>query len=186
MQKTIKSYHPLRIGIHWLTLMLLIAVYTLIELRELYPKGSDPREAMKTWHSMLGLAILGLVFMRLVLRGLYEAPPIEPLLPAWQNLLAEVMHVTLYAFLIVMPMLGWLMLSAKGKAIPFFGLELPPLIPPDKALGKSIESVHATLGIIGYYLIALHALAGLFHHYVMHDNTLRRMLPAPGHSKLAA
>jgi cytochrome b561 len=63
-------------------------------------------------------------------------------------------------------------------------LELPPLIPADKALGKSIENIHARLGTIGYYLIALHALAGLFHHYVMHDNTLRRMLP--GRSKSAA
>ncbi len=184
MQKTFKSYHPLRIGIHWFTLILLIVVYALIELRELYPKGSDPREAMKAWHSMLGLVILGLVFVRLVLRTLYKAPPIEPPLPVWQDLPAQLMHVTLYVFLIVMPLLGWLMLSAKGKTVPFFGLELPPLIPADKALGKSIENIHARLGTIGYYLIALHALAGLFHHYVMHDNTLRRMLP--GRSKSAA
>jgi superoxide oxidase len=35
------------IGLHWLMLLLIAAVYACIELREIYPKGSDPREALK-------------------------------------------------------------------------------------------------------------------------------------------
>jgi len=42
------------IGPHWLTLLILIAVYTCINLTEFFSKGSDPREALKTWHFMLG------------------------------------------------------------------------------------------------------------------------------------
>jgi len=30
---------------------------------------------------------------------------------------------------------------------------------------------------VGYFLFSLHAAAALFHHYVVRDNTLRRMLP---------
>lgn len=69
------------------------------------------------------------------------------------------------------------MLSAAGKPIPFFGLELPALTNENKELSKSIKEIHATAGTVGYYLIGLHAFAGLFHHYVMRDNTLIRMLP---------
>jgi cytochrome b561 len=29
---------------------------------------------------------------------------------------------------------------------------------------------------VGYWLIGLHAAAALFHHYVLRDDTLRRML----------
>jgi cytochrome b561 len=76
-----------------------------------------------------------------------------------------------------MPLLGWLMMSAKGKAVPFFGLQLPALIAPDKALAHNFEDIHEAVGVIGYYLIGLHAGAALFHHYLMRDNTLRRMLP---------
>ena len=47
------------IALHWLMAILLVAVYLLIELRELYPKGSDPREAMKAWHFMLGMTVFG-------------------------------------------------------------------------------------------------------------------------------
>jgi len=174
---TNSHYHPLAIGAHWLTLILMIAIYALIELRGLFPKGSDPREAMKTWHAMLGLTVFGIVFLRLAARSLFRTPPIEPTPPAWQLFLAHAMHATLYAFLITMPLLGWLVLSANGKPIPFFGLDLPALISTDKELGKNIEKVHEVIGNIGYFLIGLHALAGLYHHYFMHDNTLRRMSP---------
>ncbi len=170
-------YHPLSIGVHWLTLLLLIAVYALIELRELYPKDSDPREMMKLWHNMLGLAVFGLVFVRLALHFMYTTPPITPAPPAWQQSMAATMHLALYAFLIVMPLLGWLTLSAKGKPIPFFGLELPALIGVDKPLAKNLEEIHETIGTIGYYLIGAHAAAALFHHYLMRDDTLVRMLP---------
>jgi len=79
--------------------------------------------------------------------------------------------------MLAMPLLGWLILSSADATIPFYGLELPALVAPDKALAEQIEEVHETIGTIGYFLIGLHALAALFHHYVVKDNTLRRMLP---------
>lgn len=173
-------YHPLSIGAHWLTLALLIAVYALIELREFFPKGSDPREAMKNWHFMLGLAVLALTCVRLPLRALFRVSPIDPAPPPWQMRAAAALHLALYAFLIVMPLLGWLVLSAKDKPVPLFGLYLPALIAPDKALAKNFEELHEVIGTLGYYLIGLHALAALFHHYFMRDDTLRRMLPRRG------
>jgi cytochrome b561 len=170
-------YHILSIAGHWLTLALLVAVYALILLRELYPKGSDPREAMKMWHFMLGLTVFGLVGIRMLLRLMFRAPPITPPPPAWQRALAAAMHLALYLFLIVMPLLGWLTLSAKGAPIPFFGLQLPPLVGQDEALGHSLQEIHETIGTLGYYLVGLHAAAALFHHYFMSDDTLLRMLP---------
>lgn len=175
-----QRYHSLSISLHWLTFLLLIAVYSLIELRGIYPRGSDAREAMKAWHFMSGIIVFGLVLLRVILRIAFKAPPVEPPLPAWQRLLAAGMHIALYAFLIVMPVLGWLTLSAQDKAIPFFGLELPALIAPNEDLGERFEEIHETIGTVGYYLIGLHALAALIHHYFMRDNTLRRMLPARG------
>ncbi len=78
-------------------------------------------------------------------------------------------------WMIVLPLLGWVMLSAEGKAIPFFGLQLPALLGANEALAERTKEVHETLATLGYFLIGLHALAALFHHYVRRDNTLRRM-----------
>ncbi len=54
---------------------------------------------------------------------------------------------------------------------------MPPLISPDKPLAKWLQEIHATAGTVGYWLIGLHAAAGLAHHYFWKDDTLRRMLP---------
>lgn len=175
-------YHVLSIAAHWLTLVLLVAVYALILLREVYPKDSDPRELMKTWHFMLGLTIFGMVAIRLLLRLMFRAPPITPVPPMTLRLFAATMNVALYAFLIVMPLLGWLTLSAKGVPIPFFGLHLPALVGPDAALSRDLKEIHETIGTVGYYLVGIHAAAALFHHYFMCDDTLLRILPRARHT----
>jgi cytochrome b561 len=180
-KNTTDRYGSLSIGMHWLMLLLLVAVYACIELREFYPRGSDLREGLKTWHFMLGLGVFALVFVRLAIRLVSgPTPPIRPAPPVWQERLAALMHLALYAFLIAMPLLGWLTLSASDKPVPFFGLQLPALLGADKALADSLKEIHETIGTVGYYLVGLHALAALVHHYVNRDNTLRRMLPGRG------
>ncbi len=74
-----------------------------------------------------------------------------------------------------------MILSGEAKVIPFwFGLELPPLIAPNKEVAETVEEVHETFGKIGYFLIGLHALVAIAHHYLRRDNTLVRMLPPFG------
>ncbi len=170
-------YGSLSIGLHWLVLLIFIGLYACTELRTLYPKGSELRELLKSWHYMLGLVVFLLVWLRLAARVSGPTPDIAPSPPAYQQWAAKALHLALYLLMIVMPLLGWLALSAAGKHIPFFGLELPPLIGANKALVDPIEEVHETIGNIGYFLIGLHAAAALYHHYFAHDNTLTRMLP---------
>jgi len=170
-------YGSLSIGIHWLMLLLFIAVYACIELRVLYPKGSDLREALKTWHFMLGMLVFVLVWLRLVARLSGPTPGIRPEPPNWQQLSAKLLHLALYVLMIAMPVTGWLLLSATGKPIPFFGLQLPALIGENKELASQLKEIHEVGGTIGYYLIGLHAAAALYHHYFVRDNTLSRMLP---------
>src|SRR5690606_12861692 len=155
------------------TLALLIAVYACILLRELYPRGSDVREALKMWHFMLGLTVFFLVWVRVSARLIAKTPPIVPAAPKWQLIIANVVEFALYALMIALPVLGWVTLSAEGKTIPFFGLHLPALVSENKALAERTEEIHVTIATIGYFLIGLHAAAALFHHYVQRDNTLR-------------
>lgn len=176
-KNTTIRYGSISVGIHWLMLLLFIAVYASIELRTFFPKGSDPREALKVWHFMLGLLVFVLVWPRIAARFLEADPAIEPAPAQWELLSAKLMHVALYAFMVAMPLLGWLLLSASGKPIPFFGLELPALIDKNKDAANLLKELHETMGTAGYYLIGLHAAAAFYHHYVKRDNTLLRMLP---------
>lgn len=173
----VHRYGSLSIALHWLMLLLLVAVYACIELRELFPKGSDPREALKTWHFMLGLSVFVLVWLRLALHLSGPVPGIVPEPSRWMRLSGTLMHIALYVLMIGLPLFGWLMLSASGKPIPFFGLELPALVGKNKELADLFKEIHETGATAGYILVGLHAAAALFHHYVVRDDTLRRMLP---------
>ncbi|HLT04498.1 MAG TPA: cytochrome b [Pseudomonas sp.] len=166
-------YSPMSIGLHWLMLLLMAAVYATIELKGNFPKGSETRELLKQWHFMLGLSVFALVWLRLLARRLKPVPA----LPGWQERLARLMHLALYGLMIALPLLGWLTLSAAGKPIPFFGLELPALLAADPERARQLKALHEVLGQVGYGLIGLHAAAALLHHYVLRDDTLRRMLP---------
>jgi len=177
-RNTASRYGSLSIGLHWLMLLLIAAVYACIELRGNFPKGSDLREGLKTWHFMLGLSVLVLAFVRVAVHFIGTVPRIEPDPPKWQSLFAKLMHVALYALMFGMPLLGWLTLSAEGKLVPFFGLQLPSLVGESKSVAGWAKEFHETGGTVGYFLIGLHAAAALFHHYVVRDNTLRRMLPS--------
>lgn len=177
-KNTAGRYGSLSISIHWLMLLLLIAVYAASNLHEIAAKGSVLRAELELWHFMLGLSVFALVAVRLVIRWRAgSAPAIMPAIPYWQHQLAQAMHIALYVFMISMPLLGWLAVSAKGDSILFFGTQLPLLIGRDKALYSTLKEIHETIGTIGYYLIGLHAAAALYHHYVTRDNTLLRILP---------
>lgn len=177
-RKTADRYHLASITLHWLMLALFVGVYASINLRELFDKGSVPREALKSLHFMLGLVMFGLVWLRLAMRAIYPSPRPQSAPSQWQAMAAKLAHLALYAIMIGMPLLGWLALSAAGKPIPFFGLELPALIGPDKALAGQFKEIHEVVGTAGYFLIGAHAAAALFHHYIQRDNTLRSMWPA--------
>ena len=176
-KNTDTRYSTVSIALHWLMLVLLAVVYACIELRGIFPKGSGGRTLIKEAHFMLGLTVFVLVWLRLFARTLGVAPKILPSPPDWQMLLSRLMHWALYVFMIVMPILGWLITSAEGHQVMFYGVDLPLLIGEDKALAKQLEGWHVLGGTIGYWLIGLHAVAGLYHHYFVRDNTLVRMLP---------
>lgn len=129
-------------------------------------------------HRSFGALILALTGARILWRLYSPPPPPVPGLPRWQERAAAVMHGLLYVFLFAMPLLGWAGTSAFPARIMVFGLfELPPLIAPNRELSALLLEIHEGVGIALCLLIAGHAGAALYHHFVRKDDTLRRMLP---------
>ncbi|MGH8386288.1 MAG: cytochrome b [Pseudomonas sp.] len=175
-KSTPHRYARLSITLHWLMLALFVGVYGCIELKGLLPRGGHLRSLFLGLHGVFGVSIFVLVWVRLLAR-LTPRPPITPTPPAWQTGLSHLMHLALYVLMIATPALGWLMLSAAGKPMPYFDFSLPLPMAVDTDMVKQFKHWHRLLGSAGYWLIGMHAAAGLFHHYYVRDNTLRRMLP---------
>ncbi|HZX76083.1 cytochrome b [Lysobacter sp.] len=165
-------------ALHWLTALLILAAYLAIEQRGLFARGTPARTAMVQAHFWFGLCVFAFALWRVTLRMRHRMPAVSPPLPVWQAVPAGLLHVALYAFLLVMPVLGLLTVWADGKAVqvPLTSFVLPALIAPDTVLAGRLEDLHGGIGECFYWVIGLHVLAALYHHYVRRDDTLRRML----------
>lgn len=129
-------------------------------------------------HKAVGVTILVLTVARIGWRFAHPAPPLPAHMPAWERLAANASHFVLYAFMLIMPLSGWAMVSgAKRRPLEWFGLFDIPYLPVSDGVAGLGHEVHELLGWGFVALILLHAGAALRHHFLLRDNVLVRMLP---------
>ncbi|WP_277972150.1 cytochrome b561 [Pantoea agglomerans] len=173
----LKKYARSQILFHWLTVLLLIVAYATIELRGLADKGTWQRNAVIITHFSAGFCVLIFMVARIYLRSRKSTPSITPPVARWQTGISHLVHTLLYVLFIILPVLGLTSRYLRGKEWLLFGLNMPVATPPEPATASMLINWHETLAPLGYWLIGLHALAAIFHHYFLRDNTLRRMMP---------
>ena len=171
-------YDAVAIAFHWLMFVLVAVAYAAIELRGFTDKGTAARMVAMEVHKWSGALVLALIVPRLLWRAVRGAPAPESY-PRLGQLAGAAVHGLLYLFLVAQPVLGILMMNAAGRELmlPGTGIGLPPLISPDAGLKDLLGEIHEIIGKAFYLVIGLHAMAALFHHYMLGDNTMRRMLP---------
>lgn len=173
-----KRYSQWQIALHWITLLLIIIGYTTIEIKGYFVDDDDTYLMLRTLHFNVGVFIWLCMGIRILLRFIKPTPPIVPVLNPWQQKMAAGMHIALYVCFFTMPILGVLIHYFNGASWSLLGMDVSGLSPAMRPIGRTIKSIHENLGTIGYYLIGLHTMAALYHHYIQKDNTLIRMLQA--------
>jgi cytochrome b561 len=174
-------------ALHWLVAALVIAQLGLglrIGVLDMYDPGDV--ESYKQWiplHKSVGLTILLLMLLRLFVRRRNGVPRLPASTPAWQARAAHLVHASLYALLILQPVLGYLQSAAYGATTRFYGLFAVPNVlpaawqrPQSDVLRLAAQDAHRLVGILIALLVALHVLGALKHHFIDRDVVLRRML----------
>lgn len=159
--------------LHWLIALL---AFTLLAMGKFWEVEPGEPGSLYARHTSLGLLVLALMVVRLAWRLTHAVPALPATTPGWQRAVARGMHHAFYILLIALPLSGWLMTSAEGEAVNFFGIPVPQL-PVAEASEDALEESHELLGNVLLVLAGIHVLAGLKHHFVDRDNVLRRMLP---------
>jgi cytochrome b561 len=131
------------------------------------------------WHKSIGLSILVLSFGRLIWRLAHRPPDFDPIMPRWEALMAKVGHWSFYVLMIVLPLSGWIMVSAGPRPTSFFGLFNVPGLPVSqgRATHEWWESTHSLLGYAMLVLLVLHVAGALKHLYEGHGHWIGRMAP---------
>lgn len=163
------------ISLHWLMAILIIGLLSLGLYMTRLPVSLE-KLRLYGWHKEFGVLVLGLVVLRFLWRMLNVQPSHE--LPRLEEFTARAVHWLLYLLMVAMPLSGWMMSSAAGVPVSFFGLfVLPNPVMADDMLRVRLQFVHLCIGYSLIALISLHILAALKHHFINRDRILRRMLP---------
>jgi cytochrome b561 len=161
---------------HWITAVLVIIVF-FIGLTMLQVGHGPLQDQLFDWHRSLGATILLIAALRLLWRLGHPPPPLPPDTPGWIKVSAWLSHRLLYAFLLILPIIGWLGSSAFGAPVHFYGLfDLPALIGPDKSLAHILFAIHIWGAFTLAALVVLHIGAAFYHLLVRRDSVFRRMV----------
>lgn len=178
LRNSAEGYGAVSQMIHWITVALVILAWFLGQFDDIFPKGAA-RAASLFVHISAGLAVIGILVLRLLWRLADSPPPIEQtILGAWLDRSGRLAHYILYALLVAVPVSGIVLQFAEGDSLPLFGLtEIASPWARDRAFAHSVKEIHEVTANALVILAAFHAAAALVHHWVLRDRTLVRMLP---------
>lgn len=151
---------------HWVGALLILVAFITIN------QGDD----FIGVHKSIGASFLIWTILRIITRFVTKAPAPIPA-PAFQTLVAHLVHLALYVVMLAMPITGALMSMYGGRGVSVFGLfELPMIVGVDRDMSKLMNLWHTEfIWTAMWLLIVAHIGAALYHQFLVKDNLIARM-----------
>ena len=168
-------YDDVSRALHWLTAVLVLGQFGLAQLWDFWP--GPVRRFMVMLHMSLGVVLTVVLVARVAWR-LMPGHQVAPATTGWVEVASKAAHYLLYVLLGAEAVLGFLWRWSGGEDMKFFGLLLPSPMPK---LARATTHLFGDLHNWGAWTIIVvalgHTAAALYHHFVLHDDVLWRMLP---------
>lgn len=167
-------YHPALVSLHWLLallVMLALALGTFV-LKELPNTSADKIGALRG-HMIFGIAIGGLMLVRLILRLRFSLPQAASTGSALADKVGKSAHAGFYLLVIGMAATGAAIAVQAGLPGIVFGGSAGPL--PESFASYTPRAVHGWIAKALMALIGLHLAGVFFHQFVLKDRLLSRM-----------
>jgi len=167
------------IALHWVIALLMIGMLILgLYMHESKAYGLYPI------HKSIGILMLPLVSFRIIWRALQGWPKHDDALHVILNMLAKMTHSSLLMLTLFLPTSGVLMSALSGRGIHVFGLTLlhsshdanGKLLAISESAASFFHQVHFILSDALMILAGTHIFAAIFHHFILKDGVLSRML----------
>jgi cytochrome b561 len=168
-------YDGVAIGLHWLTVVLVLANLALGQTWGWFARPT--RHLMVVTHMSFGILLAAIVIARVLWR-LVPSHKVAPAGTGPVDRAAGAVHYLLYGLLALEAVLGFVLRWSGGEAMSFFGLQIPsPMAEVSKSTNDFIGDLHNWNGWLIIALASVHAAGAFYHHLVLKDDVLRRMLP---------
>lgn len=170
-------YDRVTIALHWIVVLFVIFLYSSALIWDELPRGTPPRKLLQALHISFGLLFIVVLALRVYWR-VFRRPHLPGIGTAAQRLAASSVQNALYLMLVAQAVIGVCWRIAQQEPLAFFWLfAFPEPQIFDKATRQLLGVAHEYLGHAIIVVASLHALAAIYHHFVLKDGVMRRMLP---------
>lgn len=130
------------------------------------------------WHKSFGVLVIFLIALRILVRLCSKIPELPAGLPNHEQKMANLTHFLLYVLMILVPLSGYMMSSAGGHDIFFFGILMPDVLEDNKELAGTLHTIHGYIPYVLLGFVSLHILGALKHRFfdTPENDVLKKML----------
>lgn len=165
--------------LHWMVALLMLTVLFAAWGFAFTPP--EDRAGAIPVHASIGLIVVALTLLRLAWRKAAPPPPIPSATPGWMQRGASIGHFLLYALILVQGVLGiWMAALSPVDIRVFNGFDLSALAPASAGSVAGLRQIHFAVAFLLTATILGHVAAALWHHFMLRDDVLIRMLPFGG------
>ena len=161
--------------IHWIMAFLII-----LDLNIAQKFGGEmellDRLESRVDHATVGTIITFLFVLRLALRYFYGAPNLPSTMPKWQIYAAHIGHYGLYTLMGLLMITGFISASFASEPIIIFNNFNLAFAGHNDNLFMLFRGVHEFCTNAIIFLIIVHIVAALYHHFIAKDRTTIKML----------
>ncbi len=183
IQNSRTHYGWVSIFLHWAMAIAFIALFLLgvymVDLDyydEWYHRAPE-------LHKSVGIVLLLAMLFRFLWNHLQTRP--ESLVGSRKSeLAARLTHLLFYLTVTGLFLTGYMISTAEGQGIDVFNwFSVPVVLAEDNERADWAGDIHELLAYGFIALVLVHALAAMYHHFIIKDFTLRRMLGLKQHKK---
>jgi cytochrome b561 len=168
-------YDGVAITLHWLTAGLVAEQFIVAQAWGFFERPT--RQVLLSTHTSFGVLLAAVLAVRIIWR-LVPGHQVRAADVGWVEIASKAVHYILYTLLACEVTLGIAARWSDNKPLSVFGWLLPsPFGSFSKDTHHLVMNAHEWIAWLIIGLVAMHAAGALFHHYVLHDDVLTRMLP---------
>jgi cytochrome b561 len=169
-----EQYRPAAVVFHWAMFGLVVIVGILGLLHDSWPK-----QTQAFWinvHALIGILLWLALLARFGHRLRHSPPALPASVGAFSRRFSSPVHLVLYALMFIIPIIGFVTFVYHGRGFDFGAFELHFGIKKNRAVFGPTEDIHGYLAYALFAIAGLHALAALWHRYILRDGVLARMM----------
>ena len=162
--------------LHWLSAVWIFSLIGLGLVMVNMIQASGLKFELYQFHKSYGFLFGSLLIIRVLWKLFAQRP--NTVGNSLMNFVSRANELLMLFLLILLVASGYAMASLSIIPIPIniFGWNVPALLMPDMGMEQRATAVHHYLAFGSIALVVIHSGSALFHHFILKDRTLTRML----------